>query len=202
MNLKWHEVTWYSKLLSILFFLCIFPILVFYIGDQYGEVNQMISDSLAPMIMIRKVVIDSSKDRPAEPLLAYRDATIDAALAECQGATSTNEGAVQCISRSVASYQALAETEYARIGALLDADIARTKTASSTTNESKFYVEEKDHLAKADQAWESYTKESCSAERDEWTFGVGAPLAEVSCQVDLAQIRVQDLKSFRAATSS
>jgi hypothetical protein len=35
MNIQFHTVTWYSKLLSILFFIAVLPVLTFYIGKQY-----------------------------------------------------------------------------------------------------------------------------------------------------------------------
>lgn len=38
--IKWNEVTWYSKLLAIIFFVGVFPVLCFYIGKEYGEVKE------------------------------------------------------------------------------------------------------------------------------------------------------------------
>lgn len=35
----WNEVTWYSKLLAIIFFIGVLPVLCFYVGVRYGEVN-------------------------------------------------------------------------------------------------------------------------------------------------------------------
>ncbi len=35
MKLKWNEVTWYSKLIAIIFLFAIYPALAFYIGTQY-----------------------------------------------------------------------------------------------------------------------------------------------------------------------
>lgn len=37
--MKWNEVTWYSKLAAVIFFLGVFPALTFYIGTQYQEVK-------------------------------------------------------------------------------------------------------------------------------------------------------------------
>jgi len=37
MNIKWNEVTWYSKLLSVIFLLGVVPVLTFYIGTQYEQ---------------------------------------------------------------------------------------------------------------------------------------------------------------------
>ena len=39
--IKFNEVTWYSKLAAIIFFLGVFPALTFYIGTQYQEVQIM-----------------------------------------------------------------------------------------------------------------------------------------------------------------
>ncbi len=39
--IKFNEVTWYSKLAAIIFFLGVFPILTFYIGMQYQEVKTL-----------------------------------------------------------------------------------------------------------------------------------------------------------------
>lgn len=39
--MKWNEVTWYSKLAAVIFFLGIFPVLTFYIGTQYQEVKDL-----------------------------------------------------------------------------------------------------------------------------------------------------------------
>jgi len=35
MNIKWNEVTWYSKLFAAIFLLGVLPVLAFYIGTQY-----------------------------------------------------------------------------------------------------------------------------------------------------------------------
>ncbi len=39
--IKFNEITWYSKLSAIVFFIGIFPALVFYIGAKYQEVKTM-----------------------------------------------------------------------------------------------------------------------------------------------------------------
>lgn len=45
-NIKWNEVTWYSKLGAIIFFLIVVPILTFVIGMKYQEVNYFASQPL------------------------------------------------------------------------------------------------------------------------------------------------------------
>ena len=40
-GIQWHEVTWYSKLSAIILFIGVIPALCFYIGEQYGEVQQI-----------------------------------------------------------------------------------------------------------------------------------------------------------------
>lgn len=37
MNLKWNEVTWYSKLFALIFFIAIFPTITFCIGREYQK---------------------------------------------------------------------------------------------------------------------------------------------------------------------
>jgi hypothetical protein len=39
-EIKWHEVTWYSKLGAIILFLGVVPVLCFYIGTQYELTQQ------------------------------------------------------------------------------------------------------------------------------------------------------------------
>ena len=39
--IKFNEVTWYSKLAAIIFFIGVFPALCFYIGNRYGEVKSL-----------------------------------------------------------------------------------------------------------------------------------------------------------------
>ena len=48
--MKFNEVTWYSKLSALIFFLGFFPALTFYIGTQYQEVKMLekVSGVLAP----------------------------------------------------------------------------------------------------------------------------------------------------------
>lgn len=41
MNIKWNEVTWYSKLGAILLFLLVVPVLTFIIGEKYQEVKDI-----------------------------------------------------------------------------------------------------------------------------------------------------------------
>lgn len=43
MNIKWNEVTWYSKLFSALFLLIVFPAVVFHIGILYEQSRTEIS---------------------------------------------------------------------------------------------------------------------------------------------------------------
>ncbi len=51
-GIKWHEVTWYSKLGAIILFLGIVPVVCFYIGTQYELAQQSftapISMSVSP----------------------------------------------------------------------------------------------------------------------------------------------------------
>lgn len=42
-GIKWHEVTWYSKLGAIILFLIVVPALCFYIGIQYASVRPNIT---------------------------------------------------------------------------------------------------------------------------------------------------------------
>jgi len=47
MNIKWNEVTWYSKLLAVILFLLVVPYLTFYIGKEYQktfDVNDLYSN--------------------------------------------------------------------------------------------------------------------------------------------------------------
>lgn len=37
MNIVWNRVTWYSRLLAVIFFVIVMPILAFYIGTIYEE---------------------------------------------------------------------------------------------------------------------------------------------------------------------
>lgn len=39
MQIQWNKVTWYSKLAAIIVFILIVPLLTFYIGMRYQEVQ-------------------------------------------------------------------------------------------------------------------------------------------------------------------
>lgn len=39
MEIQWNEVTWYSKLAAIIFFVGVLPVLTFFMGMQYREVQ-------------------------------------------------------------------------------------------------------------------------------------------------------------------
>ncbi|MBX4198349.1 hypothetical protein KW782_03385 [Candidatus Parcubacteria bacterium] len=45
MGIKLHEVTWYSKLAAILFFIVALPAFTFFLGREYERSIQLISDS-------------------------------------------------------------------------------------------------------------------------------------------------------------
>jgi hypothetical protein len=55
LHIKFNVVTWYSKLLSIIFFIAVLPVLTFYIGTQYqltvdlqsGQNMNLLSDALS-----------------------------------------------------------------------------------------------------------------------------------------------------------
>jgi len=43
--IKWNQYTWYSRLVTLIFFAGVFPALAFYIGIQYEKTLQTIYDS-------------------------------------------------------------------------------------------------------------------------------------------------------------
>ena len=45
MSIQFNEVTWYSKLLAVIVFLVMIPILVFYIGREYQKTAEVLSGS-------------------------------------------------------------------------------------------------------------------------------------------------------------
>jgi hypothetical protein len=44
MKIKWHEVTWYSKILALALFVAL-PFIGFYFGARYGETKQYVTDT-------------------------------------------------------------------------------------------------------------------------------------------------------------
>lgn len=57
--MQFNVVTWYSKLLSIIFFIAVLPVLTFYIGTQYqltvdAETTQTVVASQVPIVSIKK----------------------------------------------------------------------------------------------------------------------------------------------------
>ena len=53
-NIKWNEVTWYSKLGAIILFILVVPVLTFYIGRQYEavvELNKLVQISDANVVV-------------------------------------------------------------------------------------------------------------------------------------------------------
>lgn len=51
--IKFNEVTWYSKLAAIIFFIGILPILTFYIGTQYESTKSIAEESVIATSSIR-----------------------------------------------------------------------------------------------------------------------------------------------------
>lgn len=45
MEIQWNEVTWYSKLAAILFFVGVLPVFTFFMGMEYREVQADIFES-------------------------------------------------------------------------------------------------------------------------------------------------------------
>ena len=45
MSIKFNEVTWYSKLAALIFFLIALPTLTFYMGVEYQKTAQMLAES-------------------------------------------------------------------------------------------------------------------------------------------------------------
>jgi len=52
MKIEWHKVTWYSKLLTVIFFIVILPALIFYIEIQYQKTARTIN--VLPVISVAK----------------------------------------------------------------------------------------------------------------------------------------------------
>jgi hypothetical protein len=57
-NIKWNEVTWYSKLAAIIVFLLFLPILTFYIGTQYQKTIDQNLDNVSSYILPLNKVSD------------------------------------------------------------------------------------------------------------------------------------------------
>lgn len=47
MEIQWNEVTWYSKLAAIIFFLGVLPVFTFFMGMQYKQVQSDIFEASA-----------------------------------------------------------------------------------------------------------------------------------------------------------
>lgn len=62
MQIKWNEVTWYSKFLAIIFFLGVLPVLAFCIGMQYEKVAKEANSEYG----IFPVEFDQSKIPPSD----------------------------------------------------------------------------------------------------------------------------------------
>lgn len=58
--MKFNEVTWYSKLAAIIFFIGVLPALTFYIGVQVGEINESLASN-------QTVVIPDSNHSVSQP---------------------------------------------------------------------------------------------------------------------------------------
>lgn len=63
MSLKFNVVTWYSKLLSIIFFIAVLPVLTFYIGTQYQLTIDVENAQVVPNTATQTLV----KKERAEP---------------------------------------------------------------------------------------------------------------------------------------
>lgn len=61
MNIKFNVVTWYSKLLSIIFFIAVLPVLTFYIGGQYQLTLDMQNGQ---QISLAPVLVKKAKEEP------------------------------------------------------------------------------------------------------------------------------------------
>ncbi len=76
MEIKWHEVTWYSKLGAIILFLVVVPVLCFYIGMQYqavvdsSYVPQSSQDSYHPQSSA-----DENENRTPKPITGWQTYT-------------------------------------------------------------------------------------------------------------------------------
>lgn len=72
MSLKFNVVTWYSKLLSIIFFIAVLPVLTFYIGTEYQlTVSSQNVDSIfdpAPLMIAKKDKSNPKIDVGSSPL--------------------------------------------------------------------------------------------------------------------------------------
>ncbi|MEO8637420.1 MAG: hypothetical protein ABI430_00775 [Candidatus Taylorbacteria bacterium] len=76
--IKLNEVTWYSKLAAILFFLGVFPLLTFYIGVQYQKAQESISLSISepiavPVVKVKKDAQKNVMDSAKEVLVAFKN---------------------------------------------------------------------------------------------------------------------------------
>mgnify|MGYP001218892708 CR=1 FL=1 len=64
MKIKFNEVTWYSKLVAIIVFLCVFAI-AFYLGKEFGKLERQTIPADEPEAIQQEVVVRTDADRQA-----------------------------------------------------------------------------------------------------------------------------------------
>jgi len=71
--MKFNVVTWYSKLLSIIFFIAVLPVLTFYIGTQY----QLTVDAQSGEAVILSQSISNKKHEVSTPKIDIGDSSLE-----------------------------------------------------------------------------------------------------------------------------
>ncbi len=124
-GVKWNEVTWYSKLGAVIFFLGVVPLLCFYIGIQYEKAFTE-NDNLLSQLQTRDISrVDTLNSPTLIPIgslfasdtqyiyyLSYTDST-GAAVATPKWRILTGADPATFLIAKVCGYEILGEVYYA-----------------------------------------------------------------------------------------
>lgn len=72
-KIQWNTYTWYSKLLSIIFFLGVFPVLTFYIGVRYEETKNILNDQQMQVVVGSSHISSPTASSSANLPVRYED---------------------------------------------------------------------------------------------------------------------------------
>lgn len=175
-GIKWHEVTWYSKLGAAVLFLGVVPALCFYIGVQY-----------------KFVFFETLLVRPTAGVLVSHDSRyfvdqeINKKLQECLGAGPNTLGIQDCYAAAVSSYHAVLDQKVASVQASLDTDI------NDFPVDTKSLAQAKEDLKTSQTAWKAYVRAACDRAYHEWQGGSGRVAGYSGCELILTQARIYDV---------
>jgi hypothetical protein len=133
-NIKWSEVTWYSRWGALILFLIIVPIIAFFIGQRYQEVKELKK-------VEEDIVVDTGTSSPVSGVVSFSSKTTSSTISDVDFKITSpvfsypsNESVEEKINKAI-------DQEIREITAIYQKNVQDIPCTNSTSSKCKSFVD-------------------------------------------------------------